>query len=202
MNGNGDQFTPKYTEAAVGDTTRDILSMAIAREVMEGRGTPHGGVYLLLGKAPVSLLESHHFQYLRRIGVNLETDKVEVAPGAHFWLGGIAIDAIGSSSVPGLFAAGETTGGLHGANRLAGNALSEAIVFGEKAGFQAALFANEWGIPKNVAEESPCLEFLVRNRMGSKKPQYFVAELQKNMQESFGVLRRGSTMRQGLRSLL
>lgn len=201
VNGNGEPFLSKYTEAAIGDATRDVLSMAIAKEIMAGRGTSHHGVYFKLGQASSSLLEQPHFQYLRKLGVDLSTDKVEVAPGAHFWLGGVAIDINGASSIPGLFAAGEVAGGLHGANRLAGNALPETLVFGKRAGIQAASFAAEYGIPDNPAEESPCLDFLYKTKKGHRKPQHFLNELQELIQEGCGVLRRDGLMRQTLCNL-
>jgi succinate dehydrogenase/fumarate reductase flavoprotein subunit len=201
VNGNGELFLSKYTGSAIGDATRDVLSMAIAKEITAGRGSPHQGVYFKLGQAPRSFLEERHFKYLKKLGVDLSAGEVEVAPGAHFWLGGVAIDSNGASSIPGLFAAGEVAGGLHGANRLAGNALPETLVFGKRAGTQAALFVAECGVPDNPAKESECLEFLFKTRTGHRKPQYFLAGLQELIQEGCGVLRRDSLMRQTLREL-
>jgi len=201
VNVNDQEFLSNYTATALGDTTRDLLSTAIAKEVTAGRGTPHGGVYLKLGKAPDSLVEKEHFRYLRKLGVDLKTAKVEVAPGAHFWLGGVAVDSNGATNLPGLYAAGEAAGGLHGANRLAGNALTETMVFGARAGAAAALFVKERGVPEKTPVESPCLEFLGKTRQGKRDPNYFRAELQLTIQEGCGVLRRGDAIRRTLRDL-
>ncbi|HXZ38164.1 MAG TPA: FAD-binding protein, partial [Thermodesulfobacteriota bacterium] len=133
-----------------GKLLRDAVVRAIWREIRDGRGTPHGGVYIDLIHSVKSredltrALEKwqpNQFHYLRDMGFDLRETLVEVAPHAHYSLGGVAIDEEARTTVPGLFAAGETTGNLHGANRVSGNALAETQVFGALAGASAAGWA-------------------------------------------------------------
>ncbi|MGQ9696107.1 MAG: FAD-dependent oxidoreductase [Thermodesulfobacteriota bacterium] len=131
---------------------RDALLRAIWQEIKQGRGTEHGGVYLdltasSLGRealtAALNKWQPNQFHYLKNMGVDLRDRPVEVAPHAHYTMGGVAIDEEASTSIPGLFAAGEVAGNLHGANRISGNALTETQVFGAIAGASAASFAQK-----------------------------------------------------------
>ncbi|MBI2529117.1 MAG: FAD-binding protein, partial [Candidatus Rokubacteria bacterium] len=140
LNGRGDEFLGGFP-------VRDRLSRAIAAEVAEGRGTPHGGVWTDLRCSPRSpeelgrLLQQWmpgEFKRQLRLGIDPRTTPLEVYPGVHYCLGGVEIDPECRTSVSGLFAAGEVTGNVHGVNRLAGNALSETQVFGAAAGLAAA----------------------------------------------------------------
>jgi len=133
-----------------GKLLRDAVVRAIWREIREGRGTPHGGVYIDLIHSTKSrddltrALEKwqpNQFHYLRDMGFDLRETLVEVAPHAHYSLGGVAIDEEARTTVPGLFAAGEAAGNLHGANRVSGNALAETQVFGALAGASASVWA-------------------------------------------------------------
>lgn len=147
VNGLGEEFLPPG-----GPPARDVIIAAIFREIREGRGTPHGGIYLDLARSPKGIEEAGHImsamlpsvlQYLRNAGVNPLGAPVEVAPAAHYTLGGVRIDERCRTSVPGLFAAGETAGNVQGANRSSGNALCETQVFGARAGEAAACYAGE-----------------------------------------------------------
>ncbi len=143
LNGLGEEFLHRYGEAS-GDsysTTRDTLTYAIYKEVEEGRGSPHGGVYLSFQHISADALQKALGPVLdifARNNIDLTKRPVEVFPIAHYQMGGIEVDADMATTVPGLYAAGEITGGANGANRLSGNAIAEAIVFGERAGEMAA----------------------------------------------------------------
>ena len=144
---DGREFLGRYgsDESAGYTTPRDLATYAIHQEVAAGRGSPHGGVYLSFTHLPRAALETAFGPVIERLaknGIDLRRTPVEVAPIAHYHMGGIVVDQHMATRVPGLFAAGEATGGANGANRLSGNAIPEALVFGERAGrFAAALAA-------------------------------------------------------------
>src|SRR5438105_26485 len=152
LDGAGREFLADYgSDETSGYTTpRDIATSAIQKEVAAGRGSPHGGVYLSfthLGRDALEAAFGPVIERLAKNGIDLGTAPVEVAPIAHYHMGGIAVDERMASRVPGLFAAGEAAGGANGANRLSGNAIPEALVFGEVAGRSAALFAAKRQMP-------------------------------------------------------
>jgi succinate dehydrogenase / fumarate reductase flavoprotein subunit len=124
--------------------TRDVVARAITREVLEGRGSPHGGVFLdIASRRPADFIKrklpSMYHQFKELAGVDITAEPMEVGPTLHYFMGGIRVNAdTQESTVPGLFAAGECTGGMHGANRLGGNSLSDLLVFGHLAGVGAA----------------------------------------------------------------
>src|SRR5580765_4560586 len=124
--------------------TRDVVARAITREVVEGRGSPHGGVFLdIASRRPADFIQrklpSMYHQFKELAGVDITQEPMEVGPTLHYFMGGIRVDAdTQMSCVPGLFAAGECSGGMHGANRLGGNSLSDLLVFGHLAGVGAA----------------------------------------------------------------
>lgn len=145
LNGLGETFFS-------GMPLRDVLLRAIWQEIKQGRDTEHGGVYIdltasALGRealtAALNKWQPNQFHYLKDMGLDLRDTRVEVAPHAHYSMGGIAIDERASTSIPGLFAAGEVAGNLHGANRVSGNALTETQVFGAIAGASAVDFARQ-----------------------------------------------------------
>ena len=136
--------------------TRDHVARCIMREVKAGRGSPHGGVFLDISwikeKIPNAAehikrkLPSMYHQFLQLASVDITREPMEVGPTTHYIMGGVRVNSdTQMSTVPGLFAAGEVTAGLHGANRLGGNSLSDLIVFGKRAGEFAAKFAKERG---------------------------------------------------------
>src|SRR5713226_7154135 len=147
LDGAGREFLSDYgSDETSGYTTpRDIATYTIQKEVAAGRGSPHGGVYLSFTHVPRSALEAAFGPVIERLaqnGIDLGAAPVEVAPIAHYHMGGIAVDGRLMSRVPGLFAAGEAAGGANGANRLSVNAIPEALVFGERAGRAAAAYAD------------------------------------------------------------
>jgi len=156
-NSEGERFMGNYDDR-MELATRDVVSRAIYNEIRSGRGNENGGVYLDVTHLDDSLieekLETMLFQFLD-IGVDIRTEAMEVAPTAHHAMGGVRIDENGHSTLENLFAAGEVTGGVHGANRLGGNALADTQVFGKRAGVSASIAAetsnfeiNEEGIEK------------------------------------------------------
>jgi len=139
LNRHGEKFYGRWENGPMGKATRDILSRAIAREIAAGGGSEAGGVYLDAREIPEGLEKDRYNKYLLELGIDLSTSPQQVAPGAHYSLGGIKISpSTACSGLEGVFAGGEVVGGVHGANRLAGNALTETQVFGALAGQAAA----------------------------------------------------------------
>ncbi len=143
LNGDFEEFLHNYGASDSGTYTarRDVASYAILKEVEAGRGSPHGGVWLSFEHVPAAELKAAFGPVIGRLaknGIDLTRGGIEVSPIAHYHMGGIRVDAEMRTRVPGLFAAGEAVGGANGANRLSGNAIPEAFVFGERAGRFAA----------------------------------------------------------------
>jgi len=143
----GERFMERYDKQRMELSTRDVVARAIYTEVREGRGTEHGGAYLDISHKPADYvkrkLPSMYHQFLELADVDITKGPMEVGPTCHYMMGGIRVDAeTAQSSLPGLFAAGEAAAGLHGANRLGGNSLSDLLVFGRRAGLAAAKRAN------------------------------------------------------------
>jgi succinate dehydrogenase / fumarate reductase flavoprotein subunit len=143
LNGQGEEFVERYgsTDAGRYVVTRDLATYAITKEVEAGRGSPHGGAWLSFRHIPEAILRNAFGPVIDRLakaGIDLTRDDVEVAPIAHYHMGGIQVDTTMWTGVPGLFAAGEAVGGANGANRLSGNAITEALAFGRMAGRSAA----------------------------------------------------------------
>ena len=171
LNGQMDEFIDRYGAQDNGryTATRDLATYAIVREVSEGRGSPHGGAYLSFTHLPSAELRNAFGPVIDRLadnGIDLTSRAVEVAPIAHYHMGGIVVDETMATRIEGLFAAGEAVGGAGGANRLSGNAITEALVFGELAGRHAARAAQSrrsawdvrWGsawLDQRPAQEAP-----------------------------------------------
>jgi succinate dehydrogenase/fumarate reductase flavoprotein subunit len=146
LNNRGEEFAHRYGTAEEGKyvLTRDIATYAILKEVEAGRGSPHGGAYLSFQHCSEAALRAAFGPVIDRLAANnidLTRTAVEVAPIAHYHMGGVKADADMATDVPGLFVAGEAVGGANGANRLSGNAITEALVFGRRAGRCAAAHA-------------------------------------------------------------
>jgi succinate dehydrogenase/fumarate reductase flavoprotein subunit len=142
-NGLGERFMARYDAARMERSTRDLVSRASFTEVVEGRGTPNGGVWIDVSHLGAETVERQFRGMVRRcrdFGRDLARGPVEVGPTAHFLMGGVVIDSSCRTAVEGLFAAGEDTGGVHGANRLGGNGVAESTVFGGLAGAAMAAF--------------------------------------------------------------
>ena len=140
LNARRERFMERYDPARMELSTRDVVSRAIATEVLEGRGTNRGGVYLDVTHLPAEKIEARLPVMLEQFlayGVDIRREPMEVAPTAHHIMGGLRITPECRTTLPGLFACGEVSGGVHGANRLGGNALAETQVFGKRAGESA-----------------------------------------------------------------
>jgi succinate dehydrogenase/fumarate reductase flavoprotein subunit len=177
-------------------SARDIATYAIMKEVEAGRGSPHGGAWLSFehcGEAALRAAFGPVIERLAKNGIDLTRDRVEVAPIAHYHMGGIRVTPRMESSVPGLFAAGEAVGGANGANRLSGNAVTEALAFGRRAGRSAAEFASRTKSPP--AEIGPHVE---SGKMPDANPAAEIARLQETMNRDVGPLRTRAGLRRAL----
>jgi succinate dehydrogenase / fumarate reductase flavoprotein subunit len=190
---------------------RDEVARAINAEVKAGRGSPHGGVFLDIASRRDAeyirrRLPSMYQQFRELADVDITSEAMEVGPTFHYMMGGVRVDAdTAATSVPGLFAAGEVAAGLHGANRLGGNSLSDLLVFGRRAGLFAAEYARSCpGSPSVNAEE---VEYAAHSmlapfdRTGGENPYAVHLDLQKCMQTLVGIIRTESELRQALDEL-
>ncbi len=137
LNALGERFMERYDPKRMERSTRDLVSRAAYTEILEGRGTPRGGVYIDVSHLGADFVRKHFKGMVERcadLGYDLTNKPVEVSPTAHYMMGGVKIDVECRTSIPGLFAAGEDAGGTHGANRLGGNGVANSTVFGEIAG--------------------------------------------------------------------
>ena len=190
-------------------STRDNVARAIYTEVKEGRGTPHGGVWLDISfqdpERVKKKLPSMYHQFRDLADVDITKQPMEVGPTAHYAMGGIRVDPeSGASIVPGLFAAGECTGGMNGANRLGGNSLSDLIVFGRRAGMGAAEFAKRNGALPGIDDEEVARH--ARRAMApferhGEDPYVVHAALQDVMAKYVGIFRSEEDLQEGLRQL-
>jgi succinate dehydrogenase/fumarate reductase flavoprotein subunit len=208
VNGDGEEFLHKYGEAQEGgySTARDTLTYAIYKEVEAGRGSPHGGVYLSfqhLDESALAAALGPVIDIFKRNNIDLTRQAIEVSPIAHYQMGGVEVTTSMETSVPGLYAAGELAGGANGANRLSGNALPEALVFGERAGEQAAQFTSRKRIPEweqAVAEEQiePIRGTRGRNAGRGPSPALLMSELKELMWRKAGPFRTASDLADAL----
>ena len=182
INAKGERFMEKYDPR--GElATRDVVARAIYQEIIEGRGTPRGGVYLdvthLSRKIIEDKLETMLLQFLD-VDLDIREEPMEVAPTAHHFMGGTRINEHGETSTKNLFAAGEVTGGVHGANRLGGNALADTQVFGKRAGESAAKNAlntkSTFNMEQAIAEQD-------RIQILFKDGDYYPFEIKKELEE-------------------
>src|SRR5258705_8558979 len=156
-NAAGERFMERYDPKRMELSTRDMVARAIYTEVKEGRGTPHGGAFLDISHKPAEMvkkkLPSMYHQFKEFANIDITKGPMEVGPTTHYIMGGVRVDAdSGAATVPGLFAAGESSGGMHGANRLGGNSLSDLLVFGRRARPRAAAYAAK--APRHAALDS------------------------------------------------
>jgi succinate dehydrogenase / fumarate reductase flavoprotein subunit len=193
----GQRFMEQYDPKKMELSTRDVVARAIYTEVREGRGTEHGGAYLDISQKPADYvkkkLPSMYHQFKELADVDITKGPMEVGPTCHYMMGGIRVDAeTAKSSVPGLFAAGEAAAGLHGANRLGGNSLSDLLVFGHRAGLAAAEHAKAiQAAPIDSREvEEAARELLAPfGRKDGENPYTVHRDLQETMQNLVGIFR-------------
>jgi len=193
--------------------TRDHVARCIVREIKEGRGSPHGGVFLDISwihkripNAPEYIkrkLPSMYHQFKQLADIDITREPMEVGPTTHYVMGGVQVDAeTQMTGVPGLFAAGECAAGINGANRLGGNSLSDLLVFGKRAGEYAAKYAKEHAMPAVHADQADdaariSLEPFDRGASG-ENPFAIQYELQEMMQDLAGIVRREEEMLRAL----
>ncbi|GGM83507.1 succinate dehydrogenase flavoprotein subunit [Thermopolyspora flexuosa] len=187
---------------------RDEVARAINAEVKAGRGSPHGGVFLDVSTrlAPEVIkrkLPSMYHQFKELADVDITKEPMEVGPTCHYIMGGVEVDAdTAAASVPGLFAAGEVAGGMHGSNRLGGNSLSDLLVFGRRAGAGAAAYVDALKTrPKVSADEVRRAEaeaLAPLERKGGENPYEVHAELQRTMNDLVGIIRKADEITEAL----
>jgi len=200
--------------------TRDHIARCIVREIKEGRGSPHGGVYLDIAwikqKLPNAAdyikrkLPSMYHQFKQLADIDITKQPMEVGPTTHYVMGGIHVDPdTQMSRVPGLFAAGECAAGINGANRLGGNSLSDLLVFGKRAGEFAAEFAKKNSQGEIDPPQADKIDIVAREALqpfesrtsGSENPYEVQKDLQEVMQDNVGIVRTESEMKSALEHL-
>jgi len=208
-NKNGERFMAKYDPKRMELSTRDVVARSIYTEVKQGRGTEHGGAYLDISHKPAEYvkkkLPSMYHQFKELADVDITKEPMEVGPTCHYVMGGIRVEAeTAQSTLPGLFAAGEAAAGLHGANRLGGNSLSDLLVFGRRAGSAAAKHAKQLATPAidaaqiDAAEREALAPF---QRQSGENPYAIHRDLQGVMQNLVGIFRTREDVQKALGEL-
>jgi succinate dehydrogenase / fumarate reductase flavoprotein subunit/fumarate reductase flavoprotein subunit len=204
FNGRGERYMERYDPERKERSTRDRVSRAGFMEIMSGRGTENGGVWIDVSHLGADFVEGN-FEGMRdrclRIGFDLARERVEVAPTAHFNMGGIRINRDGFTNLEGLFAAGEDASGVHGANRLGGNGVAESTVYGARvgdvvAGWVKTANTNELQREQIAEAQTGAEQFL--NRSDGESPWNLRDELGKIMWERVGIVRSGEKLKQAL----
>ena len=193
---------------------RDEVARAINSEVKAGRGSPHGGVFLdvssrMPAETIIKRLPSMHHQFKELADVDITKEPMEVGPTCHYVMGGIEVDPdSGAASVPGLFAAGECSGGMHGSNRLGGNSLSDLLVFGRRAGAGAVEYVDGLSARPSLndvdvkeAQERSVAPFGDGSQEGAENPYTLHQELQQTMNDLVGIIRQESEIQEALDKL-
>jgi succinate dehydrogenase / fumarate reductase flavoprotein subunit len=205
-NKSGERFMERYDPQRMELSTRDQVARAIYTEVKEGRGSEHGGAFLDISHKPAEYvkkkLPSMYHQFKELADVDITKRPMEVGPTCHYMMGGIRVNAEGGeASIPGLFAAGEAAAGLHGANRLGGNSLSDLVVFGRRAGLAAVEHAQKTSAPAidNAQIEESEREMLAPfERKDGESPYELHEELQETMQDLAGIFRTENDLTEAL----
>jgi fumarate reductase (CoM/CoB) subunit A len=191
INTSGERFMKKYDPERMELSTRDVVSRAIATEIQNGRGTKNGGVYLDVTHLPREQIETRlpvMLEQFLKFGIDIRNQPMEVAPTAHHIMGGLRITTECQTTISGLFACGEVAGGVHGANRLGGNALADTQVFGKRAGE----FAGKTGERMKKVNEiqiKQIQDLIDSFHNGSETPARIRTELQKTMWQGAGIFR-------------
>jgi len=205
INSEGERFMSKYAPEKMELATRDVVARSIYQEIIEGRGTENGGVYLDISHLDDDYidekLETMVLQF-ENVGVDIKHGPIEVAPTAHHFMGGLKINTDASTSLKNLFGAGEVCGGVHGANRLGGNALADTQVFGKISGVSASEAAKSTELKSNdeqVQLEADRIQNLIKE--GSIKPQEFKENIKRLMWEKVAIVREEKTLNEALKEL-
>jgi succinate dehydrogenase / fumarate reductase flavoprotein subunit len=208
-NKDGERFMERYDPEKMELSTRDVVARAIYTEAREGRGTEHGGAYLDISHKPADYvkrkLPSMYHQFRELADVDITQGPMEVGPTCHYMMGGIRVGAESAqATVPGVFAAGEAAAGLHGANRLGGNSLSDLLVFGRRAGLSAAHHARQSGPVEIDGQEvlEATREMLEPfERPAGESPYQIHRDLQEVMQNYVGIFRNEDDLKKGLEEI-
>jgi succinate dehydrogenase/fumarate reductase flavoprotein subunit len=216
LNSKGERFMKNYYPERMELGPRDIVARANYNEIIAGRGTEHGGVWLDITHLPkekiLDRLPTMYEQFQKLDGIDISKEKMEVGPTAHYSMGGVVVDIKCNTKIKGLFAAGEVISQIHGANRLGGNSLLDTVVFGKIAGSQAARLANEVEKREKTAETSP--PHIRRNFDNEKKeiddneifiikePIKFRNKIQELMKQNAGIIREEVKLQDGLKRIL
>tara|TARA_Y100000591_G_scaffold84024_1_gene70894 strand:+ start:2081 stop:3832 length:1752 start_codon:yes stop_codon:yes gene_type:complete len=208
INNQGERFMKRYDSKRLELSTRDRVAMANYKEIIEGRGTENGGVYLDISHKNkdfiISKLPRMYRQFLDTLMIDISKSPMEVSPTAHYSMGGILVDADDhTTGVEGLYAAGEVTGGLHGANRLGGNSLAEILIFGKIAGKKASLRSLSMDIQqrsrKIIKKAHDKINSFIKN--GDEVARPLQRELRNIMWENCGVVRNEKKLKDGLKKI-
>jgi succinate dehydrogenase / fumarate reductase flavoprotein subunit len=210
-NSEGERYMENYDSEKMELSTRDVVARANYTEVTEGRGSPHGGVYLdithLGYNGIMKKLPTMYEQFKNLADIDISQEPMEVFPTIHYVMGGIKVDAeTCETNVPGLFAAGECAGGLHGANRLGGNSLSDLLVFGRRAGEGATEYVKSNGYSTEIdssqidTEKQRVLEPL--ERQDGENPYELQQQVQEAMMEHANLMRNEDSLQEGLEKIL
>ena len=206
INTDGERFMSKYAPEKMELATRDVVARSIYQEIIEGRGTENGGVYLDISHLDDDYidekLETMVLQF-ENVGVDIKHEPIEVAPTAHHFMGGLKINTDASTSLKNLYGAGEVCGGVHGANRLGGNALADTQVFGKIAGVSASEACKDTELKTNdeqVKAEASRIENLIKK--GSIKPKEFKNNIKQLMWQKVAIVRDEKTLNEALKELL
>jgi succinate dehydrogenase/fumarate reductase flavoprotein subunit len=215
LNSRGDRFMKSYYPQRMEIGPRDVVARSIYNEIMSGRGTKHGGVWLDVTHLPkakiMERLPSMYDQFKRIAGVNISKEKMEVAPTAHYSMGGVKVDLKCQTNVRGLFAIGEVAGQVHGANRLGGNSLLGTVVFGKIAGRESATrVARERKSSTNGRSSTSSIlgirynedKRLAYTLFAVKQPLRILRQVQQVMQENAGIIREGIKLRKAIKKIL
>jgi succinate dehydrogenase / fumarate reductase flavoprotein subunit len=211
-NAEGERYMERYDPEKMELSTRDVVARANYTEVTEGRGSEHGGVYLdithLGYDGIMKKLPTMHEQFLKLADIDIAREPMEVFPTVHYTMGGIKVDPeTCATNVPGLFAAGECAGGLHGANRLGGNSLSDLLVFGRRAGLGVAGYVEQSSHGTEIEEREIRTEIErvlepLEKPEGDESPYLMQQELQAAMMEHANLMRNEGSLKEGLGKVL
>jgi succinate dehydrogenase / fumarate reductase flavoprotein subunit len=214
LNSRGERFMKNYYPQRMELGPRDVVARSIYNEIVSGRGTRHGGVWLDVTHLPKSKilerLPTMYDQFKRIAGVDISKEKMEVAPTAHYSMGGVKVDLKCQTNVRGLFAVGEVAGQVHGANRLGGNSLLGTVVFGKIAGREAATkVARKKKRTINGKSSSSSIIGITHNEdkrliptlFAVKQPLTIHSQIQQIMQENAGIIREASKLRKGIKKI-
>ena len=215
LNSKGERFMKNYDPERIELGPRDIVARANYNEIISGRGTKHGGVWLDITHLPkekiLDRLPTMYEQFKDIAGIDISKEKMEVAPTAHYSMGGVVVDINCRTKIRGLFAVGEVISQIHGANRLGGNSLLDTVVFGKIVGSEAAKLAKEVAeIKKTGGPSSSPLQLNVNNQKEEfedgifivKEPTKFRNVIQELMKQNAGIVREETKLQNGLKRIL